>query len=151
MKRPVRKRHLTNVNTRLFEVEPNSIEVLHFDPDEDVKSNPAFPMLARIMVDMVDLAVGFLGPDLDPLTEDLMALGGRHIKYGVKPEWLPAMNVALIYALRKSLPGFSARDAEAWRTVFAFMVEKMQAGLREAQRQSQAKSSFRAQMMKALA
>jgi hypothetical protein len=109
------------------------MKVLNFSPSEDVKDNPAFPCLARIMVDMVDLAVGFLGPDLDPLTDDLITLGKRHINYNVPPDLLPAMGPALIYSLHKVLgPRFTAEESESWQVVFTFMISKMVIGLKMA-------------------
>jgi hypothetical protein len=108
-----------------------SLKILHFDPTEDVTTNPTFPALAHIMFDMVDLSVGFLGPDLDPLTDDLLALGRRHVSYGVEPEYFSAMAVAMVYALKQLLPGFTREEEDAWTTVFSFMIVRMAAGLRE--------------------
>jgi hypothetical protein len=113
-----------------------ALKILKFDPTEDVTKNAAFPCLARIMFDMVDIAVGFLGPDLDPLTEDLLALGGRHVAYGVEPEYFPSMGVAMVFALKNMLPNFKKADEEAWTAVFRFMILRMATGLRdERQRQ----------------
>jgi hemoglobin-like flavoprotein len=49
------------------------------------------------------VAVGFLGPDMEPLEADLKVLGVRHIKYGVAPEFLPVMGKALLFTLCKIL------------------------------------------------
>jgi hypothetical protein len=128
---------LSCLTYRLFILEPMALKILKFDPTEDVTKNAAFPCLARIMFDMVDLAVGFLGPDLDPLTEDLLALGSRHVAYGVEPEYFCAMGVALIYALKSLLPGFSETDEESWTAVFRFMILRMATGLREERKRQQ--------------
>ena len=85
------------------------------------------------MVDMIDCAVSFLGPDLGPLVEQLNDLGTRHIAYGVKPEFLPVMGQACIYTLQQVLGSteFSFEDTKDWISVFAMMVTHMQAGMKE--------------------
>lgn len=81
------------------------------------------------MVDMIDCAVGFLGPDLDPFVADLLELGGRHYKYGVRPEFFRVMGQALFFALYKFLgDNFSMDDRSSWENVFNFMVHHMEKG-----------------------
>lgn len=58
--------------------------MFNFSATEDIKANPSFHHHASTMVDMIDMAVSFLGPDLEPLEEDLQQVGRRHIGYGVQ-------------------------------------------------------------------
>jgi hemoglobin-like flavoprotein len=119
---------------RLFEVEPKCRDVYDFKAEDDFAKTPEFPARAKIMVDMVDLAVNYLGPDLEPLTEDLKEIGARHVNYGVEAEFLPAMVPALEYALEQVLGDkFTSDVSAAWTSVFSFMVSKMVIGLKEAQ------------------
>jgi hemoglobin-like flavoprotein len=120
---------------RLFQIEPKTLGPLGFNTADNVSSHPSFPLLARIMVDMVDLSVGFLGPDLDPLNDDLVALGQRHINYGAEPEYFASMGVALVCSLAHILPDFTAKEEDAWVSVFQFMISRMSYGLRQAQRE----------------
>jgi len=53
------------------------------------------------MVDMIDCAVAFLGPDLDPLEEQLITLRKRHVKYGVKPQYLSVMGQSVLFVLQQ--------------------------------------------------
>ena len=81
---------------------------------------------------MIDLAVGFLGPDLDPLKEDLLDLGQRHIGYGVRSEYLPVMERAVMYAMEELLDDkFTKDDRNSWRSVFQFMITNMKKGMKE--------------------
>ena len=82
------------------------------------------------MVDMIDCAVGYLGPDLEPLQEDLVDLGKRHIAYGVKTEFLPSMERAVMYALEDMMDdSLTKEDRAAWGSVFTFMIRTMVKGM----------------------
>jgi len=83
------------------------------------------------MVDMIDCAVAFLGPDLDPLEEHLRSLGKRHLKYGVKPEFLPLMGQAVLYALQKILGSKLTLEATRdWTSIFQLIATKMALGMK---------------------
>lgn len=117
---------------RLFELVPSAKQTFKFKEGEDVRSNPLFSKHARSMVDMIDCAVGFLGPDLDPLTEDLMELGQRHIQYGVQEDFLPHMGTALKYALEKVLVSkIDKNELESWTAVLGFIISKMTLGMQK--------------------
>jgi hypothetical protein len=114
---------------RMAELDPHTLglEDFGFRARRGFPCLPRFEARALVMVDMVDLAVGFLGPDLEPLEEDLKVLGVRHIKYGVQPEYLPLMlGKSLLYSLRNILKEkLTAEDELAWETVFDFLVLHM--------------------------
>lgn len=44
-----------------------------------------------------------MGPDIELLTEILLELGQKHVRYGVKPEFFPSMGRALIDAVSSNL------------------------------------------------
>ena len=52
---------------------------------------------------MIDKALSMLGPDIEILTEILMELGEKHVRYGVKPEYFPSMGRALIESVGEQL------------------------------------------------
>jgi len=54
-------------------------------------------------MNMIDKALGMLGPDIELLTEILLDLGHKHVGYGVKPEYYPSMGQALIQVLADEL------------------------------------------------
>lgn len=88
---------------------------------------------ARMVFEMIDYAIGFLGPDLEPLKEDLMEQGRRHVDYGVKPEALLVMGQAVLLALDKLLGAdFSNKDRDAWKTVLNIFYCYMRMGMNEA-------------------
>jgi hemoglobin-like flavoprotein len=114
----------------LFRIAPKAKDLFRLSDGDDMKSNPLFFKHARAMVDMIDCAVGFLGPDMDPLTEDLIGLGQRHIAYGVLPEYLPIMSTSLNFALEKILKErFTEQDQKSWDAVMNFMISKMIMGM----------------------
>jgi hypothetical protein len=53
--------------TRLFTLEPQARTMFGFTADEIPKNSPKFAVHAKTMVDMLDMSVGFLGPDLEPI------------------------------------------------------------------------------------
>jgi len=117
---------------RLFELEPRATALFGFGPHQDIKEHPKFGQHAITIVDMIDCAVAFLGPDLDPLEEQLRSLGKRHLKYGVKPEFLPIMGQAVLYALQRILGSkFTLDDTRDWTCVFQLMANKMALGMKE--------------------
>jgi len=119
------------LDNSVFELEPKARKLFNFTDDEVIKENPKFLMHAHTMVDMIDMAVGFLGPDLDPLKEDLLELGKRHIGYGVQAEYLPIMERAVMHALEEILDdGFTKSDRNAWQVVFHFMITHMVEGIK---------------------
>jgi methyl-accepting chemotaxis protein len=95
-----------------------------------MRKNPCYIMHAKATVERLDMAVCLLGPDLDPLEEDLRDLGERHLSYGVRPKNLPNMVKSLIGAIENVLKDeFSAEDKEGWDAVLGFMVESMAMGM----------------------
>jgi hemoglobin-like flavoprotein len=116
--------------TRLFEIEPTARSLFGFVEKEELRSNPKFGFHANQMISMIDSAVALLGPDLEPLREDLNGLGKRHIAYGVKEQYLPVMEKAVVYAMDELLgKGFSRSDRDSWKDVFYFMVTEMIQGM----------------------
>jgi hemoglobin-like flavoprotein len=74
--------------------------------------------------------VSFLGPDLEPLQDDLVALGKRHIRYGVKAEYLPGLYHCVCYFMEELLGDkFTPVQRSSWQVVFDFMVTEMIKGL----------------------
>jgi len=93
------------------------------------------------MFDMIDAAVGFLGPDLDPLQEDLYDLGRRHVNYGVYPKFFKSMGLAVLAGLEEFVAEFGAatktreltpEGKDAWGVVYSFMSYHMVVGLKDA-------------------
>lgn len=83
------------------------------------------------MVDMIDCAIALLGPDLDPLEEHFAGLGRRHLKYGVKAEYLPLMGQAVLFAMQSVLgPKFTFEDMKDWIAVFDLIISKMRDGMK---------------------
>jgi hypothetical protein len=58
------------------EMNPNS--------DAELKSL-RFVKHAEFFIQMIDKALSMLGPDIELLTEILLELGEKHVRYGVKP------------------------------------------------------------------
>lgn len=118
--------------TKLFERAPQAKALFGFSAHEDFRLNAKYATHAKAMVDMIDCAVAFLGPDLDSLTEHLMDLGRKHIKYGVQPEYLPIMVEAIVFSLQNVMgPKLSSEDTKNWINIFQLMVVKMCKGMKE--------------------
>ncbi len=108
---------------RLFELEPEAKAIFGFDKNADVMSElskaPRFIKHAKYFIQMIDKALGMLGPDIELLTEILLDLGAKHVGYGVKPEYFPSMGRALIHSVKEQLGDkFSEEMKDAWVEVY---------------------------------
>jgi methyl-accepting chemotaxis protein len=87
---------------------------------EDLDKIEKFSKHAKYFIQMIDKALGMLGPDIELLTEILMDLGIKHVRYGVKPEYFPSMGRSLIYTVESLLDSddFSRDVKDAWVEVY---------------------------------
>ena len=90
------------------------------DPNaDDCIKSPRFIKHAKYFVQMIDKALSMLGPDIEILTEILMELGEKHVKYGVKPEYFPSMGRALIESIQELLGDSFTDDIKGdWLEVY---------------------------------
>jgi hypothetical protein len=126
------------VYTRLFELEPNANALFGFGGTDGTSitaaANPVFAAHVRALFDTLDLIVNSLGPDLEPLAQELVELGRRHRLRGVPASYLPLMARAFLDAtgqllLSKNDP---EEDKKAWREIFEFVISHMTAGMANA-------------------
>jgi hemoglobin-like flavoprotein len=109
---------------RFFELEPAAKEIFGFDKDSGTKliDSEKFQRHAIYFIQMINKAIGFLGPDIEFLTEMLMDLGAKHVIYGVKPEYFPSMGRALLHSLQDALGDeFKQQTRDAWVEVYGAM------------------------------
>lgn len=67
-----------------------------------------------------------LGPDIEILTEILMELGEKHVRFGVKAEYFPCMGRALIDTIAEELgPSFTTDMKADWNEVYGAMAYDM--------------------------
>ena len=104
-------------------MEPEAKVIFGFDKNMDVSGglakSPRFVKHAKYFIQMIDKALGMLGPDIELLTEILLDLGAKHVGYGVKPEYFPSMGRALIFAVKEQLDDkFTEETKDAWVEVY---------------------------------
>jgi methyl-accepting chemotaxis protein len=105
-------------------MEPGAQRVFGFPKDMDSSSpevlkSRRFLRHATYFVQMIDKALSMLGPDIDILTEILLELGEKHVRYGVKPEYFSSMGRALIESLAAELGDDFTSDVKAdWVEVY---------------------------------
>ena len=82
-------------------------------------------------MEMIELALDELGPDLSVLKEDLMEQGKRHADmYGVEPSMLSDMTSAVISVLRDQPQAqFTEEDEKAWQDVMHLFTFYMRLGM----------------------
>jgi hemoglobin-like flavoprotein len=108
---------------RLFELEPAAKVIFGFSQNatiEELEHNTRFGKHAKYFIQMIDKALGMLGPDIELLTEILMELGAKHVRYGVKPEYFPSMGRSLVYTVETLLTEdeFTREIKDAWVEVY---------------------------------
>ena len=75
-------------------------------------------------MEMIDSTISMLGRDHGTLAETLLALGQKHLTYGVKPEYFPFMTESIVAMMKDKLGGdFSAQEEDAWVEVFNVLIE----------------------------
>eukprot|EP00977_Amphora_coffeiformis_P015263 scaffold4484_cov170-Amphora_coffeaeformis.AAC.3 len=85
----------------------------------EILNSKRFKMHATYMIQMLDTALNMLGPDIELLTEILIELGEKHVRYGVKPEMFPVMGDALVHTLNECLgDDFPDEIREAWKETY---------------------------------
>lgn len=104
-------------------MEPEAKVVFGFNTNADVSQelpkSPRFIKHAKYFIQMIDKALGLLGPDIELLTEIILDLGAKHVAYGVKPEYFPSMGRALIHAVKLQLGDkFTEARKDAWIEVY---------------------------------
>ena len=101
------------------------------DPNDPVVyQNPQFRQIGFKLFAVFDKAIHFLGPDLEPLEEELRDLGRRHIHMGALPEHWPLVGQALFHTLEQMLGDqFSGKTKASWEVVYHFMAYNMVMGL----------------------
>jgi hemoglobin-like flavoprotein len=111
-----------NLKNRLFELEPAAKVIFGLTDTatiEELEYNPRFTKHAKYFIQMIDKALGMLGPDIELLTEILMELGAKHVRYGVRPEYFPSMGRSLVYTVETLLDDEFTRDIkDAWVEVY---------------------------------
>lgn len=94
-----------------------------YDLEADVESSElleseTFIAHTNQIVSMLDSALHMLDDNGSLLTEQLQALGEKHVSYGVQAEMFPIFTKALIIALKEELGGdFTQDDEECWNAV----------------------------------
>ena len=87
-------------------------------------------MHAAYLVEMLDTALNMLGPDLELLSEIMLDLGAKHVRFGVRPEMFPQMGDALLLALEATLKDeFTPPIKEAWIETYGALSGDMVRGM----------------------
>ena len=115
---------LLSIAARFFVLEPDAKIIFGFGKDFDIHSDELvksqrFIKHAQNFIQMIDKALGMLGPDIELLTEILLELGKKHVNYGVKPAYFPSMGIALIDSVHSVLGSeFTDEIKDSWQEVF---------------------------------
>ena len=85
-----------------------------------------FLMHASYMIQMLDTALNMLGPDTELITEIMLDLGSKHVRYGVKAEMFLPMRDALLVTLKTLLGDkFTGQLKEAWIVTYDSLSQDM--------------------------
>ena len=83
---------------------------------------------------MIDRALSLLGPEIEMLTEIMLELGEKHVRYGVRAEFFNSMGTALIHAIKMVLPeeDFTEEIRADWLEVYGALSYDMIRGQKNA-------------------
>ena len=119
----------------MFELEPDCIPMYGFPldtkyDDPALSNNEKFVKKGITFIVMVDIALSYLGPDLEPLEVQLVDLGSRHVAKHCKPKHWPMVGVALFHTLEQLLGDkFTKEIQDCWVTLYNFLGYHMIRGL----------------------
>jgi len=93
----------TDLLLKLFELEPRTKKVFHFELDysptpQALKESGNLKFAIR-MLESFDACISMLGPETEILYEILGDIGRRHVSYGVSPHFFPFFGQAMVYAM----------------------------------------------------
>ena len=112
---------------------------------EALYKHPLFKRHAKGVVNMLDTAIGMLGPDVSPLLEALKDLGARHFEYGVVPAHYPIVGEALICTLEVALgKKWTPKVKQGWTAIYGIVSTAMLEG---ANRRIQMENKLRNKMV----
>ena len=78
----------------------------------------------------LDIVLSYLGPDLEPLEDQLVELGARHVARQCKPWHWPMVGVALFHTLEQVLGDkFTKEIQDCWVILYNFLGYHMIRGL----------------------
>jgi hypothetical protein len=123
------------IDYRQFELEPDCIRMYGFPSDtryDDpaLSDNAMFIQKGIALVGALDIALSYLGPDLEPLIESLEEMGGRHVARQCKPKHWPMVGVAWFNTLEHILgPKFTDEVQHCWIVLYNFLGYHMIQGL----------------------
>jgi hemoglobin-like flavoprotein len=120
---------------KIFELDPETITMFGFPADTkyddpSLASDPIFMGKAVRLIKAIDMAVGFLGPDLQPLEYELFQLGARHAAMQCRPHQWSMLGEALFYVFEQCMRGgFTKSVRTSWTTIYNFLGYHMIRGL----------------------
>jgi hypothetical protein len=107
----------------IFRLAPAAVVLFGYPADTDpndpaLSDNKEFVAKGARLIKAIDMAVSFLGPDLEPLEEQLYQLGWGHIAMKALPAHWPIVGDALLAVFDEfMIDGFTKKEREAWITV----------------------------------
>ena len=120
----------------LFEICPDTKALFGFPMDIDPRSpelldSKRFAFHASFLMEMMEKTVEMLGEDDATIEKNLLALGQRHVSFGVKADHFPFMTKSLIFMLKEILgSNFSTADEQAFEIVMAVLIADLVRGQR---------------------
>ena len=130
---------------KLFTKCPQAKVLFGFPIDVDVTSpevinSKRFLMHGSYLISMIDTSLNMLGPDIELLTEIMLELGSKHVRYGVTVNMFPIMGECLIETLEETLEKGTITEAAAaaWTETYDALSGDMIQAQKEHRRSSKA-------------
>jgi hypothetical protein len=108
-----------NLLFRFFELDPSALSVFSFGSPHELSdeffASPRLRKHAKYFIQMIERAIGLLGPDIELLTDILLQLGKKHSTFGVKQSHFLPMGTALLDMLKELLKDkYTDEIKDAW-------------------------------------
>jgi hemoglobin-like flavoprotein len=111
----------------IFRIAPETVSIFGYPKDTKwddpaLSEDEKFVQKGIRLIKAIDMAVAFLGPDLDPLQEQLYQLGWQHIAMKALPSHWPIVGDALLAVFDECMVGgFTEAERDSWIKVCPFI------------------------------
>lgn len=93
---------------------------------QEVVQSKRFLVHAGSLLQMIDTAMNMLGPDVEILTDIMLDLGEKHLRYGVKDFMFSLLRDALLHTMAGMLGDkFTDTQKDSWMEVLESLTDDM--------------------------
>jgi len=117
------------LSLRFLESEPQVVKLIKQDSNDKATFEDPKTHINKV-IETLDIVISMLGPDLEDVVNDLIALGQSHAQNGMTAENLSSLGASIFYAIDKILGSkFTQNQRKSWHVFFQFIAAIVARGM----------------------